>query len=143
MTNELTYIKNAYEQEGLSPEQIAECQSLDIVAVKAGLMQCSAVYRKACGHSEEEDDGMNFTKDDQRRFVQVIRDIANGSDNEELRFKAAIYGRNDFKGRLEPARALAGNNFNVLMINEQLAKVKQVASNITSSVMRPKEIVNV
>lgn len=145
MTAEMTSIKNAFENEGMSPEQIAECQNLDPLAVKASLMQTSSIYRKACGATDEEDDdGLNFNKDDQRRFVQVIREIALGSENEELRLKAAIYARNDHKGRLEPARALAGNNFNVLMINEKLQAVRQVASNITSNVMKArKDTVNV
>ena len=37
MTSELTAIRTAYEQEGMTPEQIADCQELDIVAVKAEL----------------------------------------------------------------------------------------------------------
>ena len=142
MTAEETSIRNAYESEGMSPDQIAECQGLDTVAVKACLMQYSAMYRKACGAAESEDDGLNFNDDDLRRMNNVIRDIALSAEDENLRFKAATYIRNDKKGRLEPQKQLAGQNFNILMINEKLKGVRQMANQITSSVRAPRPVSN-
>jgi len=140
LTAEETSIRNAYESEGMTPDQIAECQGLDIVAVKASLMQYSSMYRKACGAAPEDDDGLNFNDDDLRRINDVIRDIALSSADENLRFKAATYIRNDKKGRLEPAKQLAGNNFNILMINEKLKGVRAMADQLTSNVRQPKQI---
>jgi len=45
MTAEATLIKTAFENEGMSPEEIAQCQDLDIAAVKACLIQTSSKYR--------------------------------------------------------------------------------------------------
>lgn len=141
MTAEETSIRNAYESEGMSPDQIADCQGLDVIAVKASLMQYSSMYRKACGASESEDDGLNFNEDDLRRMNDVIRDIALSAEDDNLRFKAATYIRNDKKGRLEPQKQLAGQNFNILMINEKLKGVRAMADQLTSNVRAPKQIV--
>jgi hypothetical protein len=131
----MTSIVNAFEEEGMSPEEISETQGLEISSVKAGLMQFSSKYRKACGQQDESiDDGLNFNDDDMRRVNQVIRELALGAEDENLRFKAATYVRNDKKGRLEPAKALGGGQFNILFINEQLRKVRSVAEGLKSAV---------
>ena len=72
----MTSIVNAFEEEGMSPEEISETQGLELASVKAGLMQFSSKYRKACGQQDESiDDGLNFNDDDMRRVNQVIREF--------------------------------------------------------------------
>lgn len=135
MTAELTTLKVAYEEEGMSPEEIASDRGLDVAAVKAGLMQVSAKYRKDCGKEEETKDDLNFSDDHLRRVNEVIYDLALSSEDEHLRFKAATYIRDDKKGRKEVAKSMGGNNFNILMLNEQLAKVREVGDRIKKQLL--------
>jgi hypothetical protein len=138
--NELQAIVSAYEQEKMSPEDIAQDRDLDIAAVKGALMQGSSLYRKACGEENESGgDTHNFSNDDLSRVNQVILDLALGSEDEHLRFKAATYIRNDKKGRLEPAKVLQGSGINVLMINKLIQQTKGVADNIRNSIVGHKE----
>ena len=130
MTAELQTIRTCYEDEDMSPQEIADDRGLDLSAVKAGLMQCSSKYRKDCGQEQETEDNLNFTKDEQQRIMDVIRDLALGADDENLRFKAAIYIRDDFKGRKDVVKGMAGQQFNILMINEQMRKVREVTDGI-------------
>lgn len=136
MTAEVTLIKTAFEEEGMSPEQIAECQELDITAVKACLLQSSSKYRKLAGQGEEEvDDGINFTKDEQRRIKEGILDTALSAEDPHLRFKALTYCRDDFKGRKDITKAVGGMTNNIFMLNEQLAKMRSIKDNIVSSAL--------
>ena len=63
MSSAQEQIKILYEQEKMSPEEIASDQDMDVAAVKACLMSCSALYRRACGSEEPEEDTLNFTND--------------------------------------------------------------------------------
>src|ERR1019366_9484816 len=99
MSAELNTIKPAYEQENMTPEEIAEDRGLDLAAVKAGLMQVSANYRKACGKEEVEEDTLNFSRDEQQRVKDALLDIGLGAEDDHLRFKALVYIRDDAKGR--------------------------------------------
>lgn len=136
MSAALEQIKTAYEVNEMTPEQIAEDQDLDIAAVKAGLMQTSSKYRKACGMEEEDTDGLNFTNDELRRVNQVIYETAltaetpDGSPDFKTRLAAATYIRDDKKGRKEPVRHIAGNTFNLLSFNEQLQKARQLGNSL-------------
>ena len=133
MSAALEQIKTAYELSGMTPDEIAEDQDLDIAAVKAGLMQCSSKYRKACGMEDENEDGLNFSNDELRRVNQVILETAltaelpDGSIDYKTRLSAATYIRDDKKGRKEPVRHIAGNTFNLLSFNEQLQKARQLS----------------
>lgn len=135
MTAELTTLKVAYEEEGMSPEEIASDRGLDVAAVKAGLMQVSAKYRKDCGKEESTKDDLNFSDDHLRRVNEVIYDIALSAEDDHLRLKAATYIRDDKKGRKEVAKSMSGNNFNILMLNEQLAKVREVGDRIKKQLL--------
>jgi len=130
MTQELATIKTAYEQENMTPEEIAEDRALDLAAVKAGLMQCSSVYRKNCGKEDEEIDELNFSRDEQRRVRDALLDLALGADDPHLQFKALTYVRDDAKGRKDVVKQLGGQNFNILMINEKMRQVREVTDRI-------------
>ena len=146
MTTELSALRVAYEDEGMSPEEIAQDRALDLTAVKAGLMQCSAKYRKDCGKESEEIDELNFNNEDLRRVNEVILDLALGAEDEHLRAKMACYVRDDKKGRKEVVRNIQGSNFNVLFINEQMRKVREVGSAIKQGLIgqsKEREPINV
>ena len=132
MTAELSTIKTAFENEQMSPEEIAESQDLELVAVKAALMQCSAKYRRECGQEPEEVDRLNFSNDDLARVNEVILELALSAEDPHLRFKAATYIRDDKKGRKEIAKQVGGMQTNIFMLNEQLAKMRQVKEGIVN-----------
>ena len=146
MSAELNAIKVAYEEEGLSPEFIAEDRQLDITAVKAALMQSSSKYRKDCGMEEEEGDELNFSKDEQRRVKDMMMDLALGAEDEHLRAKLCVIVRDDAKGRRDVVKNMSGNNFNVLFLNEQLSKVRGVADKLKQAALggsREQKVLNV
>ena len=132
MTSVHQTIKTGYEINGMSPEEIAEDQKLDIAAVKSALMQSSSKYRKACGMEPEDVDDLNFTDDELRRVNQVIFETAiaaetpDGNIDFKTRLAAAMYVRDDKKGRKEAVKHVAGNTFNILSFNEQLQKARQM-----------------
>lgn len=134
MTAELAAIKVAYEQEEMSPEDISTVRELDLAAVKAALMQCSAKYRKACGREEEDEDTLNFTRDEQQRIKDALLDLALGADDPHLQFKALVYCRDDHKGRKDVVKSTQGANFNILMINEKMKAVRQMTSSISADI---------
>ena len=108
----------AFEELGMTPEQIAQQEDVDIAAVKAILMQFSSMYRKEC----KQDDTLNFTDDELVRANQVIINLMQYSEDENLRFRAAQYVRNDKKGRLDVVQQMAGLNVNVLQFNDQMQR---------------------
>lgn len=124
-------IKNAFEKESMTPEQISSDLGYEVVAVKAKLMQISSLYRKACGIESPEEDELNFTNDELKQVNRVIFDSAMQAEDENLRFKAACYIRDDKKGRKEIVRATQNNaTFNVLNFNESLKEARQAMANI-------------
>jgi len=135
MSTELLSIKNSYEVEGMTVEEISLDRGLDGGAVKAALMQCSAQYRAACGKEEETKDELNFDDDQLKRINEVIVELALSAEDPHLRFKAASYIRDDKKGRKDVVKGLAGQQFNILYINEQMKKVREVTNSIKQSVL--------
>ena len=135
MSNELEQFRISYEELGMTPEQIAEDRELDLAAVKAGLMQCSSKYRKACGRSDEDEDDLNFSNDDLRRVNDVIKQIALGAEDDNLRLKAALYIRDDKKGRKEIVKAVQNMQFNVLQFNQAMQKVRSVGDAMKQEIL--------
>lgn len=135
MTNELESLKLSFEQLGMTPEEIAEDRGLDIAAVKAGLMQCSSKYRKACGQEPEAADELNFSDDDLRRVNEVIKEVALTSEDDNLRLKAAMYIRDDKKGRKEVVKGVRDVQTNILQFNTLIKQVRESSDKITKELM--------
>ncbi len=137
MQAELESIKIGYETLGLSPEDIASDRSLDVASVKAALLQCSNKYRKAVGHIEDEEEKakLDFNNTDLLLVNDVIRNLALYGEDENLRFKAATYIRDDKKGRKELRQVLGGNTFNFLAFNQNMARVRESAERMKLQVM--------
>ena len=81
----------------MTPEQIAEDLSFDLVAVKAKLMQVSAKYRKDCGQESPDDDKLNFSDDELRKVNEECLNLALNSESEKVRADMCKYIRNDKK----------------------------------------------
>ena len=128
MSTEQEQIRVCYEQLGMLPEEIALDRELDVVAVKAALMSCSVKYRKDCGAVMDtpQQDVLNFTDEQLQRVNDKIYQIAVGSENDAVALKAAMYIRDDKKGRLDAVRAIACTTFNILDFNEELKKASAV-----------------
>src|SRR5215813_108072 len=120
MTAANTAIVESFETLGMSPSEIAIDQELDETSVKAILMQFSSIYRKNCGNKEE----LNFTDEQEQAAIDVIANIARGytEADENTQLRAAMFLRNDKRGRLDIVKQSAGLNINVLLFNEQMAK---------------------
>lgn len=133
-------IKKAFEDEGLSPEEIADpsAMGLEVGAVKAALMQCSSMYRKACGCESEDEEDLNFNNDELRMANQTLVRLMN-SDDEHVAMKAAMYVRDDKKGRKEIVKAVQNNQFNILDINTMLQQARNGASAIKERFTSRKE----
>ncbi len=140
MVAALNTIKVAYEEEQMSPEDIAIDQSLSIEAVKGALMQCSSKYRKDCGQEDVQEDDLNFSNDELRRVNQVITDLALSAEDEHLRFKAATYIRDDKKGRKEVVKNQKDSNINIFNFNERIAQIREASTKMVSSALGQKAI---
>lgn len=130
MTGSNQQIISAYEDLGMSPDEIAQDQDLDVAAVKATLIQFSSRFRK----DVKADDALDFTEDQVRRATDVILHLAQYSEDENLRFRAARYIRDDKKGRLDVIKQMTGLNINVLTINEQMQKAISAVNRAKGSI---------
>jgi hypothetical protein len=141
MTAAARQIVSAFETCGMSPDEIAEDQELEPLAVKACLMQFSPMYKNELKNAKEQE--VEFSADDHVAAVDVIRNIAKYSEDERLQLKAATYIRDDKKGRLDAIKQLGGLNINVLQFNETMKKaiaatnrakgLVEVSSEVTST----------
>jgi hypothetical protein len=136
-----TQIRTAYEQ-GMTPAQIAEDQQLELVAVKAKLMQCCKKYRKDMGmEAAIEEDGLNFTTEELRDANKVIYETmlsaqdSEGNPDYKTRLNAAMYLRDDKRGRKEAKQLLQQNQFNIFDFNKAIESARSGAENVKRSLM--------
>lgn len=122
-------IKSLYENEQLSPEEIAKEEGFNLIAVKAKLMQISSLYRKDSGKEPLANDELNFSDAELKEVNQIIMDTARAAETSDgaidwrVRLKAAFYIRDDKKGRKEVKQALSTTNFNILSLNDKLSEI--------------------
>lgn len=138
MSGSQIQIVTAYEVSGMTPEQIADDMGgdYDIASIKAALMAGSAKYRKDCGKESTDDEALNFTDDDLKAVNDVIMNVAKYAEDPHLQLKAAMYVRDDKKGRREVVRQMAGNNtFNLLQFNESLVSARLAAEAMKQKLM--------
>jgi hypothetical protein len=124
MSGEQESIKVAYETLGMTPEEIAEDRGLEVPSVKASLMSTSSQYRKACGQEPEDEDALNFSDQDLQDVNAIIISTAKYAEDPHLRLKAAMYVRDDKKGRKEVVKQMGNQSFNILVFNEQMAQIR-------------------
>jgi hypothetical protein len=139
-------IKAAFEENSMSPELIAEDLGFDIVAVKSCLMANSSKYRRACGQEEENESELNFSNRELAEVNQVIMDTARGATLPSgdvdwgNRLKAAMYVRDDKKGRKEVVKAVQNTQNNVMIINEMLQSAREGANKLRNAMTGQKAI---
>lgn len=136
--------------DGMTPDEIAEDQDLDVTAIKAILMQSSSKYRQNCKIEQKLDPekaDLNFNEDQLRRMNQVIYDVAlsaqlpDGTPDYRTQLKAAQYIRDDVKGRLTPVRNINNNGptFNLLQFNQQLEQARLGATGARRAIEQSSE----
>lgn len=119
MTAANEQIVSAFEDSGMSVDEIAQGLGFDIIAVKAVLMQHSPIYRK----QSKKEDALQFTEDEASEMKGIILNIARyEEDDQNLKFKAAKFILEDKKGRLDIGKQMPALNINVLSFNEQMKK---------------------
>lgn len=119
MTAANEQIVAAFEDSGMSPEDIATSLGFDILAVKAVLLQNCPSYRK----SAKKDDALQFTENEAEEMKGIILNIARyEEDDQNLKFKAAKFILEDKKGRLDIGKQMNTLNINVLDFNEQMKR---------------------
>lgn len=118
MSASIEQIKALFETNGLSPEQIAEIEQLNVMAVKALLLQNSAKYRELSKEKPE----LDFNESDEQLAIKTIRRIAEFSEEDGIALKAAMFMRNDRKGRLDVKKGMGRLKLQVNVLNEHVAK---------------------
>jgi hypothetical protein len=115
-------IVTSYEQLGMTPEQIAEDQSLDVAAIKAILIGQSATYRKTVSGGEAEE---LFNKHDMKAATEVMRNCMLAEDG-HLAFRAARFVIDEVKGRNDARVSIPiDQTFDALELNRRLLAARQ------------------
>jgi len=134
MSAELAAIRASYEDLGMTPEEIAEDRGLQLEAVQAGLLQSSPKYRKLVRTDSEDGDQSDITDEQLKRVTDVIFDIALGSEDDGLRLKAAMYIRDDKKGRRDAVKNIQGTQVNILQFNQAIRCAREGAAKLKQTV---------
>ncbi len=125
MTAGNSSIVEAYETLGMSPEEIADTQGFDLLAVKTVLSQFSTLYRESL-RVEAKDEiskdpcpeiASNEVEEAYRCLVDTMR---YEEDDKHLKFKAATRIIDEKRGRLDKARELQSARVNIVVFNQQL-----------------------
>ena len=135
MSNDLLQLKTAYEDLGRTPEEIAQMLDWEVTAVKAGLMSVSVKYRKDCRSEPEDQAVLNFTEQQELDAMKVIHDLMMGSEDEHLQLKAAMYLRDDKRGRRDAQKALNGSGFQLSQFNIVMQQMREGASKVKELAM--------
>lgn len=144
-SNALQQIVTSYETLGLTVEQIANLDGLEPAAVKAILYSNSALYREANTPTSKDGDATEagpdaFNSTDEQLALGVIRRVAQTSDDDNAALRAAMFIRNDKRGRLDVKAGLRDLRLNVSVINAHFAAVAQSLLDKTMPSAQPKQL---
>ena len=116
-------IVTAYEDNNMTISEIAEDFEMDELVIKATLLQCSSLYRKA----SKQDSDLGFSEQEAVDMKNIIVSLARYAEDPNLQFRAARYVLDDKKGRLDMGMQLKHVNVNVVTFNEQMSKALKAA----------------
>lgn len=135
MNNADRQIVEAYEVEGLTPDQIASDLDYDPTAVSLSLAQYSPVYQqknKALVIAEEkplfDDSHMNRARD-------IMSALMMNTDAPQVQFQAAKFVINEKKGRNDIGKLKSGN-ISVVVFNEGMQKAIAIKEEVKAKAMR-------
>lgn len=127
-----------FEECGLTPELISEgLKEYDISTVKAVLYNNSAKYRESIkdGNAKE----LDFSDTDLSIANRIIKQVAedastpDGDIDYRARLKAAIYLREDKKGRRDARTGLRGLNLNPMVLQQFNLHLQQTEKQLASN----------
>lgn len=134
-------IVTSYEDLGMSVEEIASDTGWDELAIKAILIQNSMVYRDSIkspvgGNENDTSKIEGFSEQDNLDAIRTVREILNASDEPHIQLKAAMFIRNDKKGRLDVVKAIKdAPRFTINQFNITLAKARDARLRARSKVI--------
>jgi hypothetical protein len=141
-------IKSSYEQ-GMTPEDIALDQGLEVAAVKSKLLQVCNQYSQDIGAvvGGSIPNPLDFSDEELEQSNKVIVETMlgatnfNGDPDWKTRLSAATYVRDDKKGRKEAKKLIQNNTFNMLEFNEKMAMARQGAERLKERVMPQMKVI--
>ncbi len=139
MNTALEQIKTAYESEKMSPLEIAEDQSLDVVAVKSALIQCSSKYRQDMGMEDSNTkaaESLNFTKDQLKTAIEGIYELAITTEDEHLKRKLYLDIIAEHKGRNDIKKLVQSQGTNIFLINSAIQRARESSGRLKDAVVR-------
>jgi hypothetical protein len=143
MSLAITQLIASYEQAGMSPEQIAQADGLEVAAVKAVLFAKSAMYRQAVGrpgplNAASDTKAVDLTETDEELANNVFRQLAESADNDSVRLKAACRIKDERRKRLDPRAGFGAiiNNTTIIALNDHFSKA---ASALAAKVLPAKQ----
>lgn len=137
MTSADSQLLAAYDN-GLTPDQIAEDLGFHTHNVKARLMALSTKYRKACGQESDEEDELNFSRDEQLSIKRELFQMAMTTEDPHLKAKLLLNLRDDGKGRKDIVKSMKDNGTIsiVQLVNNSIASAANGADNLIASMGR-------
>lgn len=139
MNAENQQIVTLFEEVGMGPDEIAQSEEMDLIAVKTILMQCSSLYRQ----ESKQNKSLEFTVDEAEEMKQILLNRARYSEDEHLQVKCAIFIINDKKGRLDGGRMLGQLGNAVINFNMQMQKVQDARERTLKKAEEVKQLVDV
>lgn len=118
----------AYEQ-NLTIEEIAEQLSLDQTTVKFVLSKRSNAFRKLLKENPD-----IITPDEKTEMAEIVKTIARTQlyDNPNIALKAASFLLKATNNKLQSNQ---NNQFNILVFNEELTKVRERLNQMTQTIL--------
>lgn len=105
----------------MSPEQIAQVEELNVEAVKALLFANSGRYREMVkGPTLKQ--SLDLTEENEALANRVFVQLAEMSDDDNIRLKAAMRIKDERRGRLDIRAGFKGMQININVLNEHFAK---------------------
>lgn len=130
MRNSDKQLVEMYDTLKLSVAEIAEVEGLEEGALRVILMANSPRYRSehAAVNGENIAKDADFISADNDLALKVIRRVAEYSEDDATALRAAMFIRNDKKGRLNPQKMLGGLNLNVKVLNQHFQQAAEAIS---------------
>jgi hypothetical protein len=136
MTAANLQIVQSFDELNMTPEQIAEDTGFDLVTIKSILTQFSSIYRKEMKTNVS----LQYNDDEAQEAKSVIlncmryAETPSGSEDFNLKFKAACRVVDEKQGRLDIQKQMQGININVLQFNQQLEKARMAKERTLSKI---------
>ena len=129
-----TQIVTAFEEAGMTPEEISQELGYDLSAVKYALMTGSPKFCDASMTRANEADGEvtiktintqpTFDDHDMRMAKSVIKELMETSEVDVVRLRAAVFVIDEAKGRND-LKALQNTGFNVTEVQKVMARARE------------------